>query len=72
MQLDNSMVLCGVVRDIITDIIVRSRGLHFTVLCRRSGGIAGSRGTRHSSLCSSSSHAAGRERPCYGSIQLAM
>ena len=69
MQLDDSMVLFGAFRRIVTDIVVRSRGLHSTVLCRWSGKIAGSRGTRHSSLCSVSSHAAGTEEPCNGSIQ---
>ena len=59
-------LLCGVVRCIVTDIIVRSRGLNSTVLWRWSGGIAGSRGTRHSSLCAASPHAAGRERPRWG------
>jgi hypothetical protein len=61
--------LCGAVRCVVTDIIVRSRGLHSIVLCRWSGGFFGSSGTRHSSLCSASSHTAGTERPCYGSIQ---
>ena len=62
--------LCSVVRCIVTDIIFRSRGIYSTVLCRWRGGIAGSRGTRHSSLCSVSPHAAGRERPCSWSIKL--